>query len=170
MKTQATTMSTAATTLQWSSEFVLGDARTDATHIEFVELVNATTAAAPEEQLSAYRSLLDHTVEHFAQEERWMTACGIPPDFCHFSQHKSVLEVMKEVERRTLAGEAGLVHQMIEALVEWFPQHAHSMDAGLVGYLKDKGFDTASESFKDGAACGTAELPSCSGQAGPSCA
>jgi hemerythrin-like metal-binding protein len=162
---------TTALRLNWSDEFVLGDARTDATHQEFVELVNATTAATAEECLAAYRSLLDHTVEHFAQEERWMSACGIPSDFCHFSQHKSVLEVMKEVERRTLAGEAGLINQMIEALVEWFPQHAHSMDAGLVGYLKEKGFDTASETFTTVVGAGAAELPSCSGhQPGASCA
>ena len=156
---------TAANTLSWSEEFVLGDARTDHTHQEFIELVNATTAAAPEEKLAAYRSLLDHTMEHFAQEERWMSACGIPADFCHFSQHSSVLEVMKEVERRALAGELAYIDSMIEALVEWFPMHASSMDAGLVAFLQEKGFDTASEGFKPGfsapAPASGAEAPGC---------
>ena len=162
---------TAANTLSWSEELVLGDARTDHTHQEFIDLVNATTAAAPEEKLTAYRSLLDHTVEHFAQEERWMSACGIPADFCHFGQHSSVLEVMKEVERRALGGEMAYIDSMIEALVEWFPQHASSMDAGLVSYLAEKGFDTTSETFKDGAPAATeATAPSCGHEAGHSCA
>jgi len=138
---------TAPNTLSWSEELVLGDPRTDATHQEFIALVNATTAAAPGNQLATYQQLLAHTVEHFAQEERWMTACGIPADFCHFSQHSSVLEVMREVERRAVAGETALIASMIEALVEWFPMHAHSMDAGLVAYLQEKGFDTASETL-----------------------
>lgn len=161
---------TATHTLAWTDELVLGDPRTDATHQEFIDLVNATTAAAPEQQLALYQQLLAHTVEHFAQEERWMSACGIPPDFCHFSQHSSVLEVMKEVERRAVAGETALIASMIEALVEWFPMHANSMDAGLVSYLQEKGFDTASESFKEGAGAAVAALPSCSGhEAGQSC-
>jgi len=92
-------------TLNWSESLVLGDARTDHTHQEFVDLINATTAAPAEQKLGVYRDLLNHTVEHFAMEERWMRACGIPEDFCHFGQHASVLQVMKEVERRALNGE-----------------------------------------------------------------
>lgn len=152
---------TTATTLVWSPELALGDARTDTTHEEFVELVNATSAAAPEARLALYQELLAHTVEHFAQEERWMTACGIPPDFCHFGQHNSVLQVMREVERRALLGEMALIENMLEALVEWFPQHAQSMDAGLVSYLTEKGFDTVSETFKNNTPNETTGVPSC---------
>ena len=161
----------APNTLTWSDELVLGDARTDTTHQEFIDLVNATTAATSEEKLSAYRSLLDHTVEHFAQEERWMQACGVQPDFCHFGQHNSVLEVMREVERRALTGELAYIDSMIEALVEWFPMHAQSMDTALVAFLLEQGFDTATESFRDGAGNAAAALPSCAEHgSGPSCA
>jgi hemerythrin-like metal-binding protein len=134
-------------TLSWSEELTLGDSRTDQTHLEFIDLLNATAASELPDQLAKYQTLLTHTVEHFAQEERWMQACGIEPGFCHFSQHSSVLEVMREVERRALAGETALIGQMLEALVEWFPMHANSMDAGLVAYLKEKSFDTATETF-----------------------
>jgi len=154
-------MSTATHTLSWSDELVLGDARTDHTHQEFIDLVNATTAAPLDSKLAVYRELVAHTVEHFAQEERWMLACGIQPDFCHFGQHTSVLQVMQEVERRALNGEMEYITSMIEALVEWFPSHASGMDAGLVGYLQEKGYDTATETFREGAATDSAALPSC---------
>jgi hypothetical protein len=36
---------------------------------------------------------------------------------------------------------------MLEALVEWFPMHAQSMDAGLVAFLNEVGFDTTSETL-----------------------
>jgi hemerythrin-like metal-binding protein len=139
-----------ATTLTWSDELVLGDPRTDVTHQEFIDLLNATADSDAAQKLPKYQTLVEHTMEHFAQEERWMQACGVQSDFCHFSQHSSVLEVMKEVERRALAGETALIGQMLEALVEWFPMHASSMDAGLVTFLREKGFDTATESFKAG--------------------
>jgi len=49
--------------------------------------------------------------------------------------------------------------------------HASSMDAGLVTFLKEKEFDTASETFKVGAAAIDATLPSCSHhEPGTSCA
>jgi len=155
-----------STALAWSDELVLGDPRTDVTHQEFIDLLNATSDSDAGEQLPKYQALLAHTVEHFAQEERWMLACGVQPDFCHFSQHASVLEVMKEVERRALAGDIDLIAKMLEALVEWFPMHASSMDAGLVTFLKEKEFDTASETFRAGAGNAELALPAC-GAHGP---
>jgi len=158
-------------TLSWSEALVLGDARTDHTHQEFIDLVNATTAAPVEHKLAVYQELVRHTVEHFAQEERWMLACGIQPDFCHFGQHASVLQVMQEVERRALNGEMEYIDSMIEALVEWFPSHANSMDAGLVSYLQEKGYDTTTETFKGGAPLMTeAAVPSCGHAPDESCA
>lgn len=158
-----------ANTLQWNSELVLGDERTDHTHQEFIDLLNATTEAAAQDKLASYRRLLAHTIEHFGQEERWMSACGVTPDFCHFSQHASVLEVMKEVERRALEGEMAYIGSMIEALVEWFPMHASSMDAGLVAFLQEKGFDTASETFNNGAPAAGTTAPSCGHETSHAC-
>ena len=142
-------MSTVST-LAWSDDLMLGDPRTDLTHQEFIDLLNAAVHSDAAQALPKYQALLTHTVAHFAQEERWMQACDVGPDFCHFSEHRSVLEVMQEVERRALGGETALIGQMLEALVEWFPMHASSMDAGLVSFLKEKGFDTATESFTAG--------------------
>ncbi len=164
------TSSPASTTLTWSEELLLGDPRTDHTHQEFIDLVNATTAADAGSKLAVYQELLAHTVEHFAQEERWMLACGIAADFCHFGQHQSVLEVMKEVERRAAAGETAYIGSMIEALVEWFPGHANSMDASLVSYLQEKGYDTTTETFRAGApAASDAAALSCGHEPGQAC-
>jgi hemerythrin-like metal-binding protein len=156
-------------TLNWNEALVLGDARTDHTHQEFVDLINATTAAPAGKKLAVYQELVRHTVEHFAMEERWMRACGIPEDFCHFGQHASVLQVMKEVERRALNGEPEYIASMIEALVEWFPGHADSMDAGLVAYLQEKGYDTGTETFREGVVATEAALPSCGHEPGQAC-
>jgi hemerythrin len=48
----------------------MGDARMDDTHAEFVDQLNALLATPVDQQLALYRAFLDHTVEHFAQEER----------------------------------------------------------------------------------------------------
>jgi hemerythrin len=133
--------------LSWTPELALHDPRTDATHQEFIELLNAAACAAAADKTRCYQALLEHTVEHFAQEERWMLATGISAGHCHFGQHADVLQVMKEIERRALIGEIELIDRMAEALAEWFPGHAQSMDAGLVAHLQQQGFDTATETL-----------------------
>ena len=142
------TQQTEIVPLQWSQDLVLGDAKTDTTHQEFIDLVRQTEAATGEQRTALFSELVAHTIEHFGQEERWMLACGLNAGHCHFSEHRNVLEVMKEVERRAALGEIHLIGNMLEALAEWFPMHATSMDAGLVEFLQTTGFDTTTETFK----------------------
>jgi len=134
--------------LEWSEALALNDAKTDDTHQEFIELCQQTAASAGQAQLNLFVELVAHTVEHFGQEERWMLAAGLNAGHCHFSEHRNVLEVMKEVERRAQQGDIHLIPNMLEALAEWFPVHATSMDAGLVAFLQTAGFDTRTETFK----------------------
>ena len=134
--------------LQWSDALFLNDAKTDLTHQEFIDLYQQTGAAQGAAQLDLYVELVAHTVEHFSQEERWMLAAGLNAGHCHFSEHRNVLEVMKEVERRAQQGDIHLIPNMLEALAEWFPMHATSMDAGLVAFLQTAGYDTSTETFK----------------------
>jgi len=60
--------------LNWSSELHTGDDRMDHTHEEFVTMLNALLLTPKAEQLNLYREFLNHTVAHFAQEDRWMLA------------------------------------------------------------------------------------------------
>lgn len=135
------------TPLQWSEALQLNDAKTDQTHQDFIALAQQVSAASEPQRSALYSELVAHTVEHFGQEERWMLAAGLNTEHCHFSEHRNVLEVMKEVQRRAASGEHQLIGNMLEALAEWFPMHATSMDAGLVEYLKTVGFDTHTETF-----------------------
>jgi hemerythrin-like metal-binding protein len=134
--------------LIWTEELRLNQPQMDKTHEEFVELLAAARAALDagycEQGLAAFERLLDHTVDHFAQEERWMRATGFAPENCHTAQHEMVLKVMREVVRvarkdarwepmSILAGE----------LVAWFVQHAQTMDTALAQHLAAVGFDPA---------------------------
>lgn len=130
-----------------ASELRLGDARTDATHLEMLEIVRDVRQAVGTAKESRFFELVAHTAEHFAQEERWMLATGIPAGHCHFNQHADVLQVLKEVERLTRAGDAQYIDRATDALLEWFMPHAMSMDAGLVAHLQQQGFDTATETL-----------------------
>ena len=135
--------------LNWTTALSVGDTRMDDTHEEFVSMLNQLLATPPNEQLPLYRSFIEHTVEHFAQEERWMLATGFSADNCHAGHHATILETMNAVLDQSEKGDAGIITRMAQALVEWFPQHAASMDAGLAQHLKNVGFDSSTETLAD---------------------
>ena len=61
-------------TLAWTESLVLKQPTLDATHQEFVGLLNDFGAAlnCGGDALPAYQALLGHTEAHFAVEEDWM--------------------------------------------------------------------------------------------------
>ncbi|HJV68630.1 hemerythrin domain-containing protein [Ideonella sp.] len=133
--------------LTWSDELVLAHPQMDATHEEFVALLGAAETALAESReagLAAYEVLVEHTVAHFGQEDRWMTATGFAPENCHSFQHAQVLGLMHEVAR--LAREQadfGPLGRVLPELGAWFRMHAQSMDAALASHLDQIGYDPA---------------------------
>lgn len=147
--------------LDWTDSMNTGDARMDDTHQEFVIQLNELLQTPPERQLPLYRAFIQHTVEHFAQEERWMVATGFSADNCHASHHATILETMRAVVDHFEQGDTDIINRLAEALAEWFPQHAASMDAGLALHLKDVGFDTRTETLADPGKVRPASMSGC---------
>jgi hemerythrin len=100
-------------------------------------------------------------VEHFAQEERWMLATGFSADNCHASHHATILETMHAVVEHYEKEDPEIITRLAEALAEWFPQHAASMDAGLALHLKEVGFDTRTETLADPSTVRPASMSGC---------
>jgi hemerythrin len=147
--------------LHWTPELQTGDSRMDHTHEEFVDMLNRLLATPQSEQLPLYREFVAHTEEHFAQEERWMIATGFAPDNCHASHHATILETLHAVIPHYQNDDPEIITRLAEALVEWFPQHAASMDAGLALHMKEVGFDSHTETLADPARVKTATMSGC---------
>lgn len=147
--------------LVWSDSLQTGDARMDDTHVEFVDLLARLRASPVDEQLALYRELRAHTEAHFAQEERWMLATGFAADNCHAGQHRSILDTMQAVEEHFLKGDQAIIGRMADALAEWFPVHAQTMDAGLAQHLKAVRFDSRTETLDDPSLVRPATMSGC---------
>jgi hemerythrin len=126
--------------LAWSDDLAVGQNVMDDTHREFVAQLNRVAASADTEVLAALDEFIAHTEAHFGQEEAWMESLTFPPRGCHRGEHEKILETAREVRKRVAAGDARLGRVLAEALAEWFPQHAASMDAVLALYMNDVGF------------------------------
>jgi hemerythrin-like metal-binding protein len=155
------------TTLTWSDSFRLAQPQMDATHMEFVALLGAADGAlagAEPPLLAAFEALVEHTVGHFAQEDRWMAATGFAPENCHSFQHQAVLAVMTECAKRARqGGDFEPLRLAVEELAIWFPQHAATMDAGLAQHLASLGYDTATGECRDAVPAGAEALTGCGG-------
>jgi hemerythrin len=127
--------------LEWSSEHELGVARMDATHREFIACVNALHDAPDADMLSALDALLAHTVEHFEQENRWMTQLAFPPAHCHVPEHEGILQITREVRGMIAEGKYEIGRVLAKELAPWFVNHAATMDNMLAAFIQARGFD-----------------------------
>ena len=152
---------TAAQAMVWTDSLHTGDVRMDETHREFTDMINLILATPEAEQLPIYKEFLNHTVEHFAQEERWMLATGFSADNCHASHHATIMETLHAVVEHYEKDDKEIITRLAEALVEWFPQHAATMDAGLALHMKDVGFDSRTETLADPSKVRPATMSGC---------
>ncbi len=146
-------------TVQWSDKYVLGVEQMDATHREFIEMLNAVFDAPDERVLAELDRFIEHTVAHFEQENVWMAETGFPPAHCHTTEHENVLNVMREVRGMVVDGKPEIGRVLAREMAPWFDVHAASMDAALAAWMSGKSFAPEVQSLCGGAAaCGTAEV------------
>lgn len=130
--------------LEWSDALALDLPLMDNTHREFVDMLAAVERADDPGLLAAWKALVEHTDQHFAQEDAWMASTRFASGNCHSMQHRVVLQVMREGTARAEQGDLKVLRVMAGELALWFPQHAQSMDAALALHLRRVGFDPAS--------------------------
>lgn len=131
--------------LNWDDRLLVGVEPMDQTHREFVELLGELGRAAQAgsdadaDAFAALERLIEHTVLHFRQEEEWMVDSGWGPP-CHAGEHHQVLEIIRTVRTRALAGEWKLVGVLVNELGPWFEHHASTMDSALVAHMANVGY------------------------------
>ncbi len=105
-----------------------------ALHAEGVRLLEEADFVALDELLE---KMLEHTREHFAEEEHAMQQGNFPPYPMHKMEHDRVLaEMVRQISR--WRGQRDLVsfrEFMLVALPDWFTKHVNLMDAVTARYL-----------------------------------
>jgi len=119
----------------WDDRYLLGHGEMDATHREFVDLVNALLTVDDAGLGDALTAFAAHAEAHFAQENEWMEKNDFPPRDCHIDEHNKVLTSVHEVQRQLADGDVAIVRELAVALMEWFPAHADYLDSALSTWL-----------------------------------
>lgn len=152
--------------LPWSEALELGLDEMDDTHREFVGLLARCEDAADGDLPRLWDELVEHTGEHFGREDEWMRQTGFASVNCHGTQHKVVLQVMREGARLAAAGDLGVLRAMAAELAAWFPAHAQSMDAALALHLRSVGYDLRTGAIAQPAALPAEAITTCGGSCG----
>lgn len=150
-------------TLEWSEALVLNVPAMDETHKEFVDLLAQVENAADAVLLPLWQELIAHTEEHFGQEDRWMQSTGFAVGNCHSTQHKVVLEIMREGGKRCEEGDCTMIRGMTPELASWFSYHAQTMDAALAQHMQSLGFDPETGEVRHAEALPEALISGCGG-------
>jgi hemerythrin-like metal-binding protein len=128
--------------MEWKERYVLGVARMDATHREFVDMVTALATVADEAAVPLLEKFIAHTEAHFAQENQWMRESGFPPIHCHAGEHQRVVASLKSIRNMASCGKPGLARTVAREMESWFENHAATMDSALAAHMNFSNFPT----------------------------
>lgn len=124
--------------VRWDDRFSNGIAEVDEQHRNLFMLVNRTYRAVVERANSAQvqdivRALEEYTIEHFADEERYMTAARYP----HFGEHKKIHDdfvARVAQERGKLQAGFPLDLSIVHFLRDWLVEHILKQDMDFGRY------------------------------------
>lgn len=129
---------------EWDERYRKGIAAMDATHQEFVSIVNQLLECDDAKLADNLKILLQHSRAHFDQENRWMEESAFPPIGIHMDEHQRVLGIIEQLIEQTHAGQINDTRDAIKQLPGWFEQHAASMDNALAMHMKNTGHSATS--------------------------
>lgn len=131
-------MPASAEALAFDDRLLVGHAAMDREHRAFVDGVNALLAADDHGFAPALQDFARHLQAHFALEERLLEEHRFPAGACHAEEHHKVLASLAEVQALVAQGDIATGRALAQALADWFPGHAETMDAALATWVARK--------------------------------
>ena len=115
----------------------LGHAEMDAVHEELVQLLERAAECRDAGSLGRQLDrIIEHTRDHFANEEEWMSQIAFPMITEHRAEHRQLLGEMEMMRRRLRPLTLPLVLSYVrERLPEWLSLHLMRMDSLLAANL-----------------------------------
>lgn len=129
--------------IEWREEWLLGEERIDAEHLEAVSLINALHGAvgrgeSREVLATLLRALLARSREHFAYEEGLMAAGGYAHAADHAEQHQRLLGILTMALETVDMADGEMVLGTVGVFDDWFITHVETSDAALGRFLGEQ--------------------------------
>ncbi len=131
--------------VQWSDRYATGIAEVDDQHKTLFNAVNdlhdgLMGGKGKEAIQKTLDFLVDYTVKHFSDEEKFMKQQGFPGLSAHHTEHTMLLdEVASFREQYTKNAAAVRPMEVARFLGDWLTHHIHQMDMQYAAFVKAKG-------------------------------
>lgn len=128
------------TAFGWTDSYLVGFPAMDDTHREFVDHLDALFQATDATIAQRLQEMIEHSEQHFSQENQWMEQTEFPARECHINEHAAVLASMREVLAYLLSkdGDPNEARRLAIELSRWFPSHTDYLDASLAQWVSKK--------------------------------
>lgn len=124
--------------LEWHQGLSVGVEAIDAEHRQILrrmrQLATALIAERPQEFRGALKFLQDHLVEHFANEELWMSDAGYPGTREHVRLHADLLDRVASAREQALGAPAEVALAAAD-LADALEEHMISEDLKLARFF-----------------------------------
>ena len=131
--------------IQWSDEFLVGVEKIDNQHKELFVRVNNLMDAMWEgkgkDEVGGFLTFLgDYVVEHFSEEERYMTEYGYAEYLPHKEIHEKFVKDFVGLKERFLSGElsSAVAVSVLDDVCDWLRSHVKQVDKKMGAFLKEK--------------------------------
>lgn len=121
--------------LGWDSRWLCGHAGIDREHQVFADDLDRLLRADDATLALALDRLAEHLEAHFQLEERLIEQHRLPAGACHVEEHNKVRASVREVQVLVAEGDLDIGRELAQALADWFPGHADTMDASLATWV-----------------------------------
>ncbi|MEM0912615.1 MAG: hemerythrin domain-containing protein [Pseudomonadota bacterium] len=130
-----------------TNEYSLNNAQMDENHRVFLETLKALEGASKSDFITHFTGLVQHTKEHFEEENTLMESSGFPAIAEHKGEHKRVLGELLQLNERVQKGSIMFARAWInEQAMDWFKLHLSTMDAALATHLSRSNIQEATTS------------------------
>ncbi len=125
--------------IEWNDQFLVGVQEIDAQHRALLWIASKVMEKASnrEDATFAIRALARSFVQHFQQEETWMSVNDYVGMEAHQLEHRRFLVKLKSIHEQAIHGPMSL--EMITFVTSWLYGHILSFDKPTFSYLLDKG-------------------------------
>lgn len=130
--------------MKWSAEYSVGVAKIDEQHQEMFDLLNELQDALGrgwnQDKIREIFDLLEeHTLTHFAEEEKLMSLFNYPHQDSHALQHKDLIEELNYLKGQWARGVLKITPETTAYIQNWLNLHVEGPDQKLGKFLRSQG-------------------------------
>ena len=130
--------------IQWGPKYFIGIKEIDDQHKVLVDLINEVFANfgkkdSKKKVSKVLQELIEYTVYHFGNEEKYFKKFGYADLENHLKQHTMFVDKIKKIAADFEAGDSSISIDLVDFLKDWLINHILKIDTKYVKFFKDHG-------------------------------